>query len=313
MHPLREQARNLRQRGKSYHEIETRLGIGRSTLAYMLRDIQLTEVQKARLDRRQRRNQIHFGESQRRFWNKTSGRSDNPKQAARREIMRQRRLAYCHARTGAELETFKSKMRAAAARRYKPHNPIQPPRTLDQATYRMCLRQAPLLGYHPNWNYVISRGNGYVAVKCPDHPRCTPRGYVPVHRLVLECKLKRPLLSKEVTHHLNGKPDDNRADNVTNTNPSEHAKAHARPCLMNQLVCSFCGKSFTRPKRRKIPLSGNVFDTQSCVARFYNLGRIGRPSPRRLPPEEKRRRKAAYVRRWRQRRREALDKSTTTC
>ena len=64
MHPLREQARQLRQQGKSYGEIEECLGIGRSTLAYMLRDIQLTASQQARLELRQQQNRTRFGN----FW-----------------------------------------------------------------------------------------------------------------------------------------------------------------------------------------------------------------------------------------------------
>ena len=226
-------------------------------------------------------------------------------------------LSYWTARTDLEKEQFKSKVRLAAARRHKVRDPSQPPQTLDMDTYQMCLRAASLLECHPNWNYITSRGrHGYLAVKCPDHPHCTPKGTVAIHRLVLECKLGRFLRFREVAHHINGQIRDNRACNLESLTLSQHSKMHARPCPMRHLTCSFCGHPFERPTRHKLPASGNVFDSYSCSAQFYRLGReINRPA-QRLPPEEKRHRKTAYMRYWRKQHRKVpdlLDKPPTTC
>jgi transcriptional regulator with XRE-family HTH domain len=48
-HPLRNEAIELRKQGLSYKEISDRLGISKGTLSYMLKNIKLTEIQKARL------------------------------------------------------------------------------------------------------------------------------------------------------------------------------------------------------------------------------------------------------------------------
>ena len=50
------------------------------------------------------------------------------------------------------------------------------------------------LDKNPNWHggRVIA-SNGYVKVKCPDHPSADPNGYVYEHRLVAERILGRPL------------------------------------------------------------------------------------------------------------------------
>jgi len=68
--------------------------------------------------------------------------------------------------------------------------------------------------------------NGYVLVRCPEHPKAKPNGYVYEHRLAMECHLGRLLCTHECVHHVNGSPDDNRVENLSLTSSSEHAKTH---------------------------------------------------------------------------------------
>lgn len=68
---------------------------------------------------------------------------------------------------------------------------------------------------HPNWNggRLIDR-DGYVLVYAPEHPQASARGYVREHRLIMESHLGRRLRRREVVHHVNDDPQDNRIENL---------------------------------------------------------------------------------------------------
>lgn len=83
---------------------------------------------------------------------------------------------------------------------------------------------------NPRWNNGTMRtSQGYIAVKVSDdHHLRQPHGYAYEHQLVAEAKLGRRLTDNECVHHINGRRDDNRPENIEILSRSGHASEHAR-------------------------------------------------------------------------------------
>jgi len=62
----------------------------------------------------------------------------------------------------------------------------------------------------------------------PNHPNAGKNGYVREHIFVMAQKLGRPIAKNEVVHHINGKKDDNRAENLVVMTRSDHNGHHAK-------------------------------------------------------------------------------------
>ncbi len=68
---------------------------------------------------------------------------------------------------------------------------------------------------------------GYICVPSPEHPLKDKHGCVFEHRLIMENYLGRTLNKKEVVHHINKNPQDNRIVNLMLfKNNSEHMRYH---------------------------------------------------------------------------------------
>lgn len=60
----------------------------------------------------------------------------------------------------------------------------------------------------------FTMGSGYIKIHMPDAPSANCDGYVLEHRIVMERMLGRNLNRGESVHHINGRRDDNRPENL---------------------------------------------------------------------------------------------------
>jgi hypothetical protein len=89
------------------------------------------------------------------------------------------------------------------------------------------------------------------------------------HRYIMANHLGRNLSRDDVVHHINGIKSDNRLENLELLSRSEHAYNHNEKGLLTKsiLVCSVCGKEFTRSKSQ-IKRAKNSFCSKSCNGKY---------------------------------------------
>jgi uncharacterized phage protein (TIGR01671 family) len=77
-----------------------------------------------------------------------------------------------------------------------------------------------------NWKGGLYIAGGYAKVKVKEHPAKDKRGYVLLHRLVMEDHLGRYLNNDEFIHHKDGNKLNNELSNLELIYPEKHAKEH---------------------------------------------------------------------------------------
>jgi len=77
--------------------------------------------------------------------------------------------------------------------------------------------------YHKG--YIVTH-NGYTMVQRPKHVQADSKGYVRLHRLLMEEHIGRTLDLCEVVHHINGDKSDNRIENLEVMMKADHVRHH---------------------------------------------------------------------------------------
>lgn len=117
------------------------------------------------------------------------------------------------------------------------------------------------------WNIkkIIKKGD-YLYALVPEHPNCTKKGYVLMHRIVMENHLKRVLNENEVVHHKDGNKHNNVITNLEVFEKGLHSKYHGKQKgrLMTKLKCPWCGKIFTIFKNKSFLNKTNKYGCTCC-------------------------------------------------
>lgn len=120
---------------------------------------------------------------------------------------------------------------------------------------------------------------GYVFIYAPKNNRADHRGYVREHIMIAERILRKPLPAHAVVHHINGKPGDNRKNNlIICENNSYHIFLHRREVAKKECgnpswrQCWIC-KQYDKPENLYINPSCQSARHRPCYNTYQNQRR----------------------------------------
>ena len=126
------------------------------------------------------------------------------------------------------------------------------------------------------WKGGRRRSKGYIVAYAPNHPRASVNGTVPEHILIAEAAIGRSITSEIKVHHVNGKRDDNRNQNlVVCQDEAYHQLLHRRERVHKaggnpntDKICCGCQrpKSKTEFDRSRNATDGRDGRCKSCRA-----------------------------------------------
>lgn len=103
------------------------------------------------------------------------------------------------------------------------------------------------------------------------YPKSNSSGLYPLHRVLMENKLNRMLLTSEVIHHLDENKENNSIDNLVIMTNAEHVRLHQKPLSTISTNCGECDCVLTlKPHvfRQRISRSksGLIFCSHKCAS-----------------------------------------------
>jgi len=111
-----------------------------------------------------------------------------------------------------------------------------------------------------------------------NHPMANRNGVILEHRLVMANHLGRMLSNKEIIHHINGNPTDNRIENLELTTFRKHIGEHLTYRAKTiEIICRFCGNRTIKSERiirfKKKQGQKDFYCNRVCMAKHFGNGR----------------------------------------
>lgn len=120
-----------------------------------------------------------------------------------------------------------------------------------------------------NWKGGVYVAGGYAKVKVKYHPAQDKRGYVLIHRLVMEDSLGRYLKDDEFIHHKDGNKLNNDISNLELVYPENHASEHYSDRNIDETSGRFlCNE----PKFEEIKF--RLYDKDRQCTKEYSLSKL---------------------------------------
>lgn len=151
------------------------------------------------------------------------------------------------------------------AERFGVHEETIRTRLIEMGIPRLPAKARPERNHFWSGGLTVDK-QGYILVKCPEHPYRTKAGYVRQHRLVMEQHIGRYLLPEEVVDHRNGDTSDNRLENL-----------RLYPTNAEHLAATLAGPNLTPEEREQIRRDA-IQRAKQRVAAIHQASRTDAPS-----------------------------------